>query len=58
MIITAFAVLVMIVGSAVAIVSLLYYRSVTWINEIVKSSILLNYQIMSEGGALSVQDAM
>lgn len=48
----------MIAGSIVTIIFLLYYRLLFWIDKVVTSSVLLNIQIMSEGAALNVQDAM
>lgn len=58
LVITSGSVTVISIGIIVIIVFMLYFTMLRWIDQVVTSSILLNYQIAAESATLYEQDTM
>ena len=48
----------MVISALYTVVDLIYYEQLKWIRDSVKPSVLLNFEIVSQVGAINAQDSL
>ena len=51
-----FSVLAMVISALYTVVDLIYYEQLKWIRDSVKPTVLLNFEIVAQTGAINAQD--